>query len=322
MASGRISSAPQLHTALRRAACASLLSLLFGLPTAASLSGQSGDKSAGQEPSAGKAGAEDAKPKPGEASSPTPGEGTDEDARVENKSADSTAAAESSPTVGAAAFSGASDLERPIENPETRALLVRAEEHYYRKRHHIALKLFQLVIEREPEHALAYRYAGDIYLKRGDLDLAEEHLQIARELSAHPEQEWFRLGQVAYLRSDADAARLAFERALEMKPDFVICRFYLGFVSYRLQRDKERTIEHWESYRRLAPADPQGPAIDRAIEILRDPDYEIPKFDAGDEPRLPESADGADTRVPYQPGRDENEKSENTGEELINIDDL
>ncbi|MCR9145310.1 MAG: tetratricopeptide repeat protein [bacterium] len=214
------------------------------------------------------------------------------------------------------------NLERPIEDPETRALLVRAEEHYYRKRHHIALKLFQLVIEREPEHALAYRYAGDIYLKRSELDLAEEHLHIARELSAHPEQEWFRLGQVAYLRADAAAARKAFERALEIKPDFVICRFYLGFVSYRLQRDKERTIEHWESYRRLAPDDPQGPEIDRAIEILRNPDYEIPNFDEGEKPTLPESADGADTRVPYQPGRDESEKSKNTGEELINIDDL
>lgn len=215
------------------------------------------------------------------------------------------------------------DLERPITDPETRALLVRAEEHYYRERHHIALKLFQLVIEREPEHALAYRYAGDIYLKRRELDLAEEHLQIARELSAHPEQEWFRLGQVAYLRSDADGAERAFERALKLKPDFVVSRFYLGFVSYRLKRDKQQTIDHWENYLLLAPQDPQAPAIARAIEILRDPAYEIPDFSKEDgEPQLPESADGADTRVPYQPGRDENEKSDNTGEEIINIDDL
>lgn len=223
----------------------------------------------------------------------------------------------------AAASDEDSQQDRPIEDAETRALLVRAEEHYYRGRYHIALKLFQLVIEREPEHALAYRYAGDIYLKRRELDLAEEHLQIARELSEHPQKEWFRLGQVAYLRGNAEDAQKAFETALELRPDFVICRFYLGFVSYRLKRDKTETILHWEEYRRLAPDDPQGPAIDRALVILRDPAYEIPEFTEKDgEPALPESADGADTRVPYQPGRDETEKSDNTGEELININDL
>lgn len=234
------------------------------------------------------------------------------------------ASAEATPTETATPEDAA---EPPPEDPDSRALLVRAEEHYYKGRHHIALKLMQLVIEREPEHPLAYRYAGDIYLKRGELDLAEEHLQIARELSSRPEQEWFRLGQVGYLREDAAAARAAFLEALQLKPDFALCQLYLGFVSFRLERDKAATIEHWTAFRTMAPDHEQGPAVDQALAVLQNPEYEIPEppqdpEDAEKEPELPETADGKETRVPYQPGDAEEAKSENDGAEIMNIDDL
>ncbi len=202
-----------------------------------------------------------------------------------------------------------------IENPESRELLARAEQHFFAKRYHIALKLFERVSEREPETALAYRYAGDIYLLRRELEAAEQNFQIARELSPYPEEEFFRLGQVYYLQKNADAAAQAFEAALEARPNFHLCHFYLGLIAYGLRRDKDATIAHWEKYRELAPDDPQGPQIDQALELLRDPNFSF----AGEKDEVPE---GTDSRVPYMPGRFEGEKSDNKGESIIELDDL
>lgn len=202
-----------------------------------------------------------------------------------------------------------------IEDPESRELLARAEQHFFAKRYHIALKLFERVTEREPETALAYRYAGDIYLMWRELDAAEKNFQIARELSPYPEEESFRLGQVYYLQSNADAAMQAFEAALEARPNFHLCHFYLGLIAYGLKRDKDATITHWETYRRLAPDDAQGPQIDRALELLKAPNFSF----AGEKDKIPE---GTDSRVPYMPGRSEDEKSDNKGESIIELDDL
>lgn len=240
----------------------------------------------------------------------------------------SDATANASDAAGEAAVDGETSEEKPPENPgvavdamdeDARRLLRRAEGHYFAGRTHIALKLFQRVIEAAPENALAYRYAGDIYLARGELDRAEEHFQIARELSLEPSEEWFRLGQLAYLREKPDAALEAFRRARALNPELHLTHFYEGLVQYRLRRDKRATITAWEAFRAAAPDDPQGPSIDRALAILRDPGYAIPEFDPESGAPLPEAGDA---RKPYMPGEAAPEKTDNQKEEIIDLDEL
>lgn len=213
----------------------------------------------------------------------------------------------------------APNVSRPIEDPATLELLQRAEEHFFHARFNIALRLFETVIEQAPENALAYRYAGDIHLKRGEIERALEYFEIARELSGEPAEEWFRIGQAQYLKKDATRALDAFARARSLKPELHFCLFYEGLVHFRLQRDKAATIASWEEFRRLAPDDAQGPAIDAALAILRRADYEIPDFAAEENPPLPEASD---SRVRYMPARPAEERTDNKTEDIITPDDL
>lgn len=213
----------------------------------------------------------------------------------------------------------APNVSRPIEDPAILELLQRAEEHFFQGRFNIALRLFETVIEKAPENALAYRYAGDIHLKRGESERALEYFQIARELSGEPAEEWFRIGQAYYLKKDATRALEAFARARSLKPDLLFCLFYEGLVHFRLERDKAATIASWEEFRRLAPDDAQGPAIDAALAILRRADYEIPDFAAEEKPPLPEASD---SRVRYMPAKPAEERTDNKTEDIITPDDL
>lgn len=213
----------------------------------------------------------------------------------------------------------APNVSRPIEDPATLELLQRAEEHFFQARFNIALRLFETVIEQAPENALAYRYAGDIHLKRGETDRALEYFEIARELSGEPAEEWFRIGQAQYLKKDATRALEAFARARSLKPDLHFCLFYEGLVHFRLERNKAATIASWEEFRRVAPDDAQGPAIDAALAILRRADYEIPDFAAEDNPPLPEASD---SRVRYMPAKPAEERTDNQTEDIITPDDL
>ena len=140
--------------------------------------------------------------------------------------------------------------KRPIlQKVYIKKMLRRAEEHYFKKRYHVALKLFQLIIQKDPENPLAYRYAGDIFLIQKKLKKAKEHFDVARELSPQPHEEWLRIAQVHILSEKSKQARRALYKALELKPDMYLCHFYLGLVYYNLLRDKANTIKHWEIYR-------------------------------------------------------------------------
>ncbi len=198
---------------------------------------------------------------------------------------------------------------------ETEVLLKKAENHYFKRRHYIALRILQRVVEKDPENSRAYSYIGDIYLMRGKLEKAEENLRIAAELSDKKDREFYRLGQVLYMKKDAKGALKAYGQALKHNPRLYTARFQMGLVHFKLLKDKKGTIEHWSAFRKLQPKDPQGPAIDRALALLRNRDYRIP----GSKIELPKSTD---SRVPYKKADPAKQKVNNKKADVINIDDL
>lgn len=166
--------------------------------------------------------------------------------------------------------------KRPIpQKTYIKKMLKRAEDHYFKKRYNVALKLFQVIIQKDPENQLAYRYAGDIFLIQKKLKEAKEHFELARELSPHPHEEWFRIAQVHILSEESEQARKSLRKALELKPDMYLCHFYLGLVYYNLLADKANTIKHWEIYREHVTGEEKR-KIERALEILRRKNFRFP----------------------------------------------
>ena len=207
----------------------------------------------------------------------------------------------------------------PTETGERSELMDRAMEHYFAKRYHVARRLFERVLEEEPENHEAYLYSGDIYLVLGEYERAEENYQIALDLSPEPARELFRLGQARYLSDRADEAADAFLWALKANPEMRLCYFYLGLIEYHLRHNREKTISYWEKYREVYPDDPQGPAIDRALELLRDPAFPMPGEEENGEPQIP----GADAPVvEYRPGDPETERIHNESFSIIERDEL
>lgn len=206
-------------------------------------------------------------------------------------------------------------LPEAKENP----LLLRAEEYFFKERYHISLRLLKKVLEDDPENARAYLYAGDIYLIQQNYGLAEEHFQIALELTENPAREWFRLGQVRLLRKNAIGALDAFEKSLKADPTLHINLFYRGLVYYHLLQKKTETIQNWQKFRKQVPDATQGPQIDRAIAILQKSDFKFPE--RSDDPCI-QLPTGKETKVPYKPGEDAKQKTNDTGAEPIDIEDL
>ena len=160
--------------------------------------------------------------------------------------------------------------------PGPGTLLRKAEEHFFKKRFHIARRLLLRVIQADPENHKAYAYLGDIYLLEKKLNQALENFRIAAELSPRPAREYFRLGQTLYLKEDARGALGAYKKAYKLEPQMHSCLFQMGMVELELRRNKKNTIAYWESFRRLAPRDPQGPDIDRALAILKRKGFKLP----------------------------------------------
>ena len=162
------------------------------------------------------------------------------------------------------------------EQKEIEELLDRAEEHIIAERYRVAEKYLEKVKNIDPENSQAYSLAGDIHLIMNQLDDAEKDFRLALELAKRKDREYFRLGQIFYLKEDEKTSREYFMKAVNENPGLHICRFYLGMIELELARNKEKTIEHWVAYRKLVPDDPQGPEIDKAIELLRSKDFKLP----------------------------------------------
>lgn len=223
---------------------------------------------------------------------------------------------------------------------------------YSQKKYYNALKLFEIVVSNEPENYKAISYLGDLQLITGKLDKAEETFHVASEISQSPFREFYRLGQLHFLKKNATESIKYFQQAYKLNPKLHISQFQIGLVYYKISRNKEKTIHHWTLFRKLAPNDPQGPEIDKALAILMRKDFKFPKdtddnsackiplpdcrssspccngISGGGQPgegteNRPFSVpSGENNRVPYKKADPAKEKEHNKAEDIIELDDL
>lgn len=244
---------------------------------------------------------------------------------------------------------------------EAQLLLDKAQKHILEGRFRVAEKILERVKTIDPENSMAYSLAGDIHLMTDELDRAEKDYLLALELSDRKDREYFRLGQLYYLKKNGDEAIKYFVKAMNENPGLYTCRFYIGMVQLTIKRDKEKTIEQWEAYRKLTPDDPQGPEIDKAIALLKQKDFQLPPPEQEFRFVIPQQGSGqmkgqpgvlvpgtgpgytpgsgyqpgpgqnngvpviqlpGGSYVPYIQGSPEKEKSKNEGESIMELDDL
>jgi len=152
----------------------------------------------------------------------------------------------------------------------------KATAYFYERKFEMAEILLQEELKKNPENRMAYSYLGDIFFQKKRLDGAMELYKKALELDPKSAEEYFRLGQIHYYKKEAFPAIQNFERAYALDSKIKFSHYHIGLTHLMLERDKQGTIASWEKYLSIAPEDPQYERIRRAIELLRDPNFQLP----------------------------------------------
>lgn len=203
----------------------------------------------------------------------------------------------------------------------------RGTRYFFQKKFEMAEVLFQEVIKKQPENALAYSYLGDIYLKKGQLDGALNLYLKAIDLNPEMGENYFRMGQIYYFKKNSELAIENFNKALTKDKKLKISYYHIGLTQLMLNRDKLATIENWETYIKLVPEDPQYDSIKRVIELLKDPNFKLPSPDSKisiEEALLLGGAtlDSQDRSTENKSAGHESKKSKDTIENIYMDDDL
>lgn len=162
------------------------------------------------------------------------------------------------------------------EERETSLLFKKAKKYFFQKKFSMAELLLQDVLQRDPEHHKAYSYLGDIFLNSKRYDAALKMYRRGIDLKPQNAENYFRLGQIYYYKKLSNLALENFRKTLELDSSLNFSYFHIGLTYLMLLRNKEKTIENWRTYLRLAPEDPQYENIRRAIALLMDPKFELP----------------------------------------------
>ncbi|MCL2156252.1 MAG: tetratricopeptide repeat protein [Leptospirales bacterium] len=215
----------------------------------------------------------------------------------------------------------------PIYSQQSVDTFTRAANYFFQNKFEMAEVLFQEVIKVGPENPLAYSYLGDIYLQKKQYDGALNLYLKAIELDPQIAENYFRVGQIYYIKKNPALALENFNKTLTIDSSLKFTYYQIGLTYLMLERNKEKTIENWETYISLAPEDPQYNSIKRVIELLKDPNFILPELSSNItiEEALLLGGDTLDTQSrsgENQKAEHESKKSKDTIEDIYNDDDL
>jgi len=148
-----------------------------------------------------------------------------------------------------------------------------------------ALKEYILLIKKKPDRAEYYYWAGKLFTERNRMDMAQNYLRKAAELSPRDAKIQFELGVMLYKSKNAHEAKDALERALKLQADNAQAYFYLGKIqkdgkdysgavatlekaardpAYRLRA----MLERGSCYMALNAVDKAIPDLERAVKAI------------------------------------------------------
>ncbi len=162
------------------------------------------------------------------------------------------------------------------QDKQKEEIFTRASRYFFQKKFEMAEILLQEVIKKEPENMLAYSYLGDIFLKKKKFDGALNLYMKALDIDPDSAENYFRIGQVYYFKKIGNLSIENYDKAMVKDEKLKIIYYHKGLTYLMIMRDKDMTIENWETFLRIAPEDPQFDRIKRVVELLKDPNFKIP----------------------------------------------
>ncbi len=152
----------------------------------------------------------------------------------------------------------------------------KAVKYFFQRKFEMAELLLQEALKKNPENHLAYSYLGDIFLMKKQYDGALHLYRKALDIEPNNADNYFRIGQIYYYKKIGPMSIENYQKSVSIDPKITYAHYHIGLSYLMLLRDKDNTIKSWETYLRLAPEDPQYEKIRRAIELLKDPNFQIP----------------------------------------------
>ena len=130
-----------------------------------------------------------------------------------------------------------------------RALLQEARNHVKEQRFDEAIELFESVLKENPEVAAAYLGIGDIYMRKGNLDEAENYFNGALHVAKKSAPALAMLASVAEKRGDAKRALKLNMDAIEENPEGLRPRMAISRLHLRSKRFADAAIQLREALR-------------------------------------------------------------------------
>jgi len=108
---------------------------------------------------------------------------------------------------------------------------------------------------------------GELALKKGDLAAGQDYLSQALALSPEDEAAAYNVGEILFSNQKTDEAVKYFELAIQIKKDWPKPYHKLGFV-YLNKGDYAKSLEYFNKFVALDPANPEVPAVKNIIATL------------------------------------------------------
>jgi tetratricopeptide (TPR) repeat protein len=153
-------------------------------------------------------------------------------------------------------------VESPPGTQEMFLEAVQAEEAGEKNR---AIKLYQEMMERDPNFAPAWINLGTIHLHQREFDWAEQLYRRATEIDPNYVLAFFDLGNVLDELQRLEESIAAYGRAVALAPGYADAHYNLALAHER-RGETRAALRHWQAYARL---DKGGPWSDHARGQIR-----------------------------------------------------
>lgn len=92
--------------------------------------------------------------------------------------------------------------------------------HFKKDEYETALAKYERSLELDPYDDLTHNAAAAVLRRLGRLDEAQEHYKAAVDIDDNYEETYYNYGQLLLEKGDATGAKMMFEKALELRPDY------------------------------------------------------------------------------------------------------
>lgn len=113
-------------------------------------------------------------------------------------------------------------------------------------------RLLAASIEKKQDSPVHHDWLGQVYMRMGQLDKAEQSFMAAVSLAPKVPEYRISLGSLRAQQSRLDDARSEYEEALKLRPDHPLALYNLA-VTHAMQGDLDRAIENFEKAEKAAP---------------------------------------------------------------------